>query len=202
MGHTERSDGRGIWRAAHPGHRRRQLEGRHCARRRARQPSGRGPRRHHFAPGNRASRPEWHVCAISRRAMRGSTRTSSVATVAGADYPEDVRAPRAQPWAAWTWRARFMVLNDTFGALRAGSSAGWGVGLVCGQGINAGAIAPDGRQDRFPAWATTPATGVVAAGSHEPRFEPRSAATTAAARARPWRRSRAALLRCRDAGRS
>jgi len=72
-----------------------------------------------------------------------------VATVAGADYPEDVRLLDRSIGALGLGRD-LIVLNDTFGALRAGSSAGWGVGLVCGQGINAGAISPEGKRDRFP----------------------------------------------------
>jgi N-acetylglucosamine kinase-like BadF-type ATPase len=42
-----------------------------------------------------------------------------------------------------------VVVNDTVGALWAGSSAGWGIALICGEGINGAAIAPDGRQVRF-----------------------------------------------------
>jgi N-acetylglucosamine kinase-like BadF-type ATPase len=72
-----------------------------------------------------------------------------VASLAGADYPEDVRLLRAGIGALKIAR-EVIVVNDTFGALRAGTTSGWGVGLVCGQGINAGAIAPDGRQARFP----------------------------------------------------
>jgi N-acetylglucosamine kinase-like BadF-type ATPase len=72
-----------------------------------------------------------------------------VASLAGADYPEDVRLLRAGI-AALRIARDVIVVNDTFGALRAGTTSGWGVGLVCGQGINAGAIAPDGRQARFP----------------------------------------------------
>jgi N-acetylglucosamine kinase-like BadF-type ATPase len=43
------------------------------------------------------------------------------------------------------------VVNDSFGALRAGTDRGWGVVLICGQGVNAAAVAPDGRSARFPA---------------------------------------------------
>ena len=41
------------------------------------------------------------------------------------------------------------VMNDTFAALRAGAAKGWGVVLICGQGINAAAIGPNGRIARF-----------------------------------------------------
>jgi len=72
-----------------------------------------------------------------------------VATLAGADYPEDIRLLRRTILALGVAR-EVVVVNDTFGALRAGTTRGWGVGLVCGQGINAGAIAPNGSQARFP----------------------------------------------------
>lgn len=68
--------------------------------------------------------------------------------LAGADYPEDVRLlTRAIESRALTDQA--MVLNDTFAALRAGTHRPWGVVLICGQGINAAAVAPDGRTARF-----------------------------------------------------
>jgi N-acetylglucosamine kinase-like BadF-type ATPase len=71
-------------------------------------------------------------------------------TVAGADYPSDVRmltrALRDRSLAAGE-----LVLNDSFGALRAGTDRDWGVVLICGQGINAAAVAPDGRRAGFPA---------------------------------------------------
>jgi N-acetylglucosamine kinase-like BadF-type ATPase len=79
----------------------------------------------------------------------GGAADLAVATVAGADYPEDVELLEGAMRGLGLAR-EVHVLNDTFGALRAGSTAGWGVGLVCGQGINAGAIAPNGSQDRFP----------------------------------------------------
>lgn len=72
-----------------------------------------------------------------------------VATLAGADYREDVRLLERSIGRLGLGRD-LIVLNDTFGALRAGSSAGWGVGLICGQGINAGAIDPHGKRARFP----------------------------------------------------
>src|SRR5256886_16912104 len=52
--------------------------------------------------------------------------------------------------------SRISVGNDTFAVLRAGTERGWGVGVVCGAGINCLGVAPDGRQARFPAlgWST------------------------------------------------
>jgi N-acetylglucosamine kinase-like BadF-type ATPase len=51
-----------------------------------------------------------------------------------------------------------MVVNDTFAILRAGlpdgGDAHWGVGVVCGAGINAVGVAPDGRVTRYLALGT------------------------------------------------
>ena len=50
------------------------------------------------------------------------------------------------------WRRRSLVVeNDTLALLRTGTDRGWGVAVVCGGGINAVGIAPDGRAARFPA---------------------------------------------------
>lgn len=43
------------------------------------------------------------------------------------------------------------VVNDAFMPIRAGSDRGWGVSLICGQGVNAAGIAPDGRTARLAA---------------------------------------------------
>ncbi|HXI79889.1 MAG TPA: BadF/BadG/BcrA/BcrD ATPase family protein [Verrucomicrobiae bacterium] len=68
--------------------------------------------------------------------------------LAGADYPSDIRLLRAAFDAAVP-TASSLVLNDTFAALRAGSTRPWGIALICGQGINGAAVAPNGRRVRF-----------------------------------------------------
>jgi N-acetylglucosamine kinase-like BadF-type ATPase len=73
-----------------------------------------------------------------------------VYTVAGADYPSDVRL-LTRALGERSLAVRDEVLNDSFGALRAGTDRDWGVVLICGQGINAAAVAPDGRRAGFPA---------------------------------------------------
>jgi N-acetylglucosamine kinase-like BadF-type ATPase len=73
-----------------------------------------------------------------------------VYTVAGADYPSDVRL-LTRALGDRSLARSDVVLNDSFGALRAGTDRDWGVVLICGQGINAAAVAPDGRQAGFPA---------------------------------------------------
>jgi N-acetylglucosamine kinase-like BadF-type ATPase len=70
--------------------------------------------------------------------------------MAGVDFPaeEVVLQERVD---ALGWARRTSVANDTYAVLWAGTDHGWGVGVVCGAGINCVAVAPDGRQVRFPA---------------------------------------------------
>jgi N-acetylglucosamine kinase-like BadF-type ATPase len=94
-----------------------------------------------------------------------------VATLAGADYPADIRL-LTRSISGLGLAEHVTVVNDTIGALRAGASRPWGVGLVCGQGINASAIAPNGRQVGFPAvgeiagdWGGATSIGMAALGA-------------------------------------
>ena len=68
--------------------------------------------------------------------------------VAGADYPADVNALRRAIEGAGVGD-RVSVRNDGFGALRAGAPRGWGVVVICGAGVNALGVAPDGRTARL-----------------------------------------------------
>ncbi|MFL5826261.1 MAG: N-acetylglucosamine kinase [Thermoleophilaceae bacterium] len=68
--------------------------------------------------------------------------------IAGADLPDEERA-LAEAVDARGWAARASADNDTFALLRAGSSSGWGVAVVCGAGINCVGVSPDGRHARF-----------------------------------------------------
>lgn len=68
--------------------------------------------------------------------------------LAGADYPSDVRL-LSRAIEALRLAERDVIVNDTFGALRAGAQRPWGVVLICGQGINGAGVAPNGRQVRF-----------------------------------------------------
>ena len=52
--------------------------------------------------------------------------------------------------AAPGWTTAAEVRNDTFAMLRAGVTAGWGVGVVCGTGLNCVGMGPDGATVRFP----------------------------------------------------
>ncbi len=44
-----------------------------------------------------------------------------------------------------------LVRNDTFAVLRAGTERGWGIGVVCGAGMNCCGVGPDGRVVRYAA---------------------------------------------------
>ena len=75
------------------------------------------------------------------------------ACLAGADLPEE-EAELGELIGGLGWSATTSVVNDTFAVLRAGlddSAPGnhWGIGVVCGAGINCVGIAPDGRTTRF-----------------------------------------------------
>ncbi len=70
--------------------------------------------------------------------------------LAGADLPQDDR--RICRWLGKQgWTEVDVLRNDTFAVLRAGTDRSWGVGVVCGSGTNCSAVAPDGREFRFPA---------------------------------------------------
>jgi N-acetylglucosamine kinase-like BadF-type ATPase len=73
-----------------------------------------------------------------------------VFSLAGADYPSDVQLLEGE-LTARRLSGMNVVINDTFGALRAGTDRDWGLVLICGQGVNAAGIAPDGRRARFDA---------------------------------------------------
>ncbi|WP_445182568.1 N-acetylglucosamine kinase [Pseudonocardia sp. Cha107L01] len=72
------------------------------------------------------------------------------AYLAGVDFPREEAALHAA-LAARGWSDTLTVGNDTLALLRAGSSDGTGVAVVCGAGINAAGVGPDGRVHRFPA---------------------------------------------------
>lgn len=70
--------------------------------------------------------------------------------LAGLDLPvDDERVVPAVQARGWTERA--VLRNDTFAVLRAGATRGWGVGVVCGTGLNCVGLGPDGGSVRFPA---------------------------------------------------
>ncbi|HEX3427266.1 MAG TPA: BadF/BadG/BcrA/BcrD ATPase family protein [Candidatus Limnocylindrales bacterium] len=88
------------------------------------------------------------VAAVRAQAPAAPAPRHAVLCLAGADYASDVRLLRAA-FSAVVPTAETIVLNDTFAALRAGTTRPWGIALICGQGINAAAVGPSGRRVRF-----------------------------------------------------
>ena len=91
------------------------------------------------------------------RVSPGRVARHTVACLANADLPEE-EAEHAAAVQAQGWSATATVVNDTFAILRAGLPDGmephWGVAVVCGAGINAVGVAPDGRVLRYLALGT------------------------------------------------
>lgn len=72
--------------------------------------------------------------------------------LAGLDLPVDEE--RLAPAIALRgWTGTDLLRNDTFAVSRAGTTANWGIGLVCGTGMNCAGLGPDGTSVRFPALA-------------------------------------------------
>jgi N-acetylglucosamine kinase-like BadF-type ATPase len=82
--------------------------------------------------------------------MNGPIAAVGRLCMAGVDFPAEERVLQ-EAIASLGWATHTSVANDTYAVLRAGTDDGWGVGLVCGAGINCVAVAPDGREVRFPA---------------------------------------------------
>jgi N-acetylglucosamine kinase-like BadF-type ATPase len=82
----------------------------------------------------------------------GLVAQHTAACLAGADLPSE-EADLNRLVASLGWSETTEVVNDTFAVLRAGLDDGasphWGVGVVCGAGINCVGVAPDGRTTRF-----------------------------------------------------
>lgn len=73
-----------------------------------------------------------------------------VYALAGADSPTDTRRLTAS-LAERRLAGHGLVINDAFAPIRAGSERGWGIALICGSGMNAAGIAPNGRTARLAA---------------------------------------------------
>ncbi|HWE65866.1 MAG TPA: BadF/BadG/BcrA/BcrD ATPase family protein [Acidimicrobiales bacterium] len=72
--------------------------------------------------------------------------------LAGLDLPVD-EARLAPAIALRGWTGTDLLRNDTFAVSRAGTIANWGIGVVCGTGLNCAGVGPDGQSVRFPALA-------------------------------------------------
>ncbi|SDD65895.1 N-acetylglucosamine kinase [Actinokineospora iranica] len=111
---------------------------------------GRGPG---FAPRSVGVAAAVDVVARTARAALGSEPPFAdhvAAYLAGADLPEQESAVREEFLRRGLGHT-VDVGNDAFALLRAGTRAGWGVAVVCGAGVNAAGLGPDGRMARLPA---------------------------------------------------
>lgn len=78
-----------------------------------------------------------------------ATVGTGVYCLAGVDLPVDEeRLGRAI--GSRHWSATDLVRNDSLAVLRAGARSGWGIGVVCGSGINCVGLGPEGTIERFP----------------------------------------------------
>jgi N-acetylglucosamine kinase-like BadF-type ATPase len=97
------------------------------------------------------------AAAQVRASRRGWVAMHTVACLANADLPEE-EAEHAAAVQAQGWSPTATVVNDTFAILRSGladrAEPHWGVAVVCGAGINAVGVAPDGRVTRYLALGT------------------------------------------------
>lgn len=114
----------------------------------------RGPTSSHQAVGVEQGMERLAAFVAEAHALAGAGVTEradiGVYCLAGADTPADVRLLTRQ-LAARGFAGTDLLRNDTFAALRAGTDRGWGVVLICGQGVNAAGIAPNGKVARLDA---------------------------------------------------
>jgi N-acetylglucosamine kinase-like BadF-type ATPase len=90
------------------------------------------------------------VAGASSAPAGGPIARVAVFSVAGADTPRDVRRLRVA-FERLGLAERLIIVNDAYGALRAGTDDGVGAVVICGSGSNMLAIGPSGRVARYPA---------------------------------------------------
>jgi N-acetylglucosamine kinase-like BadF-type ATPase len=88
--------------------------------------------------------------ARSLAGQDGTAADVAVYGLAGADTQGDTRR-LARALSRQGFAAVDDVLNDAFPPLRIGTDRGWGVALICGSGVNAAGMAPDGETARLAA---------------------------------------------------
>lgn len=86
--------------------------------------------------------------SLRRAGLRADAIDLAVFGLAGADWPEDYERRHVILERAGLAR-RVIVKNDSFVSLRAGTAQTYGVVIAAGTGVNAAAIAPDGREWAF-----------------------------------------------------
>ena len=112
----------------------------------------RGPTSSHQAVGLAAGmeRLAGLVADVTARAGLDRRPELAVYTLAGADTKADVKL-LADALADRGFAELDLIRNDAFGALRAGTDRASGVVVICGQGVNAAGVAPNGRTFRLDA---------------------------------------------------
>jgi N-acetylglucosamine kinase-like BadF-type ATPase len=121
-------------------------------------------------------------------AQVGAPADLAVLLIAGLDFPDEEDVYRAEAERR-RWATEFVVGNDTFAVLRAGSESGWGVAVTCGAGMNCVGVAPDGRHARFASLGPISGDAMDGAGAVG------LAAVAAAARSEDGRSPKTALER-------
>lgn len=84
-----------------------------------------------------------------RTALAGHTASYASLCLAGADLAPDFALLRPALQSLGVSRT-IDIRNDTWAAMRAGTSHPWGAVVICGSGINAAVRAPDGREFVLP----------------------------------------------------
>lgn len=90
------------------------------------------------------------VADVTARAGLEQRPELAVYTLAGADTTADIKL-LTRALADRGFAEGDLILNDAFGALRAGTDRTWGVVVICGHGVNAAGVAPNGRTARLDA---------------------------------------------------
>jgi N-acetylglucosamine kinase-like BadF-type ATPase len=93
------------------------------------------------------------TAALAAASATASQLERAVLSLAGADWPEDREVYRQEIAARLGTTIAITVVNDAIGGLRAGTSDGVGVAIVCGTGTAVGARAADGRHWSVSFWA-------------------------------------------------
>ncbi len=115
----------------------------------------RGPTTSHQQVGLRTGTDRMAALVAEARGRAGLTERDpppevGVYALAGADSAADTRH-LAVALADRHLAGVDVVVNDAFAPIRAGSTRHWGIALICGSGMNAAGIAPDGRTARLAA---------------------------------------------------
>jgi N-acetylglucosamine kinase-like BadF-type ATPase len=89
------------------------------------------------------------IGAACRAALGGRSAPFASFCLAGADLPPDFEMLRPMLQSLGV-AAAFDLRNDTWAAMRAGTSHAWGAVVICGSGLNAAVRTPDGREFILP----------------------------------------------------